>query len=94
MKPDHAWHALHAADALAAVASDRTAGLSSSEAAHRLAEFGPNALPAPPRRSLLHVYFAQFKSPLTSLLLAATAIAFLLGERTDAVVILVVVTLN
>jgi Ca2+-transporting ATPase len=37
---------------------------------------------------------AQFKSPLISLLLIATAIAFLLGERADAIVILAVVTLN
>jgi Ca2+-transporting ATPase len=94
MKRTHDWHALQAADTLAAVAADQTAGLSSAEAARRLVELGVNALPAPPRRSLWHVYISQFKSPLTSLLLAATVIAFLLGERADAVVILVVVSLN
>jgi Ca2+-transporting ATPase len=94
MRPEYDWHALQVADAVAAVESDPASGLSNAEAARRLAELGPNALPEPPRRSLLRVFAAQFKNPLISLLLAATVLAFLLGERTDAIVILVVVTLN
>lgn len=94
MANEHHWHALPSADAVAAVESDPLTGLSSSEAARRLAQYGPNALPEPAQRSLFVVFLTQFRNPLIYLLLAATVIAFLLGERVDAVVILVVVALN
>ncbi|MGH3065700.1 MAG: cation-translocating P-type ATPase [Gaiellaceae bacterium] len=88
------WHALHADDAVAAFESDPNHGLRSDEVARRLAHFGPNALPEPPPRSAFAVFLRQFKSPLIYLLLAAGAIAVAVGERTDAIVILVVVVLN
>lgn len=94
MANEHHWHALPSADAVAVVESDPLMGLSSEEAARRLAQFGPNALPEPAQRSLFAVFLTQFKNPLIYLLLAATVMAFLLGERVDAVVILVVVALN
>jgi Ca2+-transporting ATPase len=88
------WHALRAEEALAAVESDATRGLSPEEAARRLARFGPNALPEPARRSLLSVFLRQFRSPLIYLLLLAAGIALALRETSDAVVILVVVLVN
>jgi Ca2+-transporting ATPase len=88
------WHALHAAEALAAVASDAASGLSLDEVSQRLQRFGPNALPEPARRSVLAVFIRQFKSPLIYLLLVAAGIAVVIGERSDAAVISVVVLLN
>ncbi|HEX7798103.1 MAG TPA: HAD-IC family P-type ATPase, partial [Vicinamibacterales bacterium] len=66
-------------------------GLSSSEAARRLAEFGPND-PVRVRRLSAAVQFAQlFANPLVLILLAASAISAFLGQRTDAIIIIAIV---
>ncbi|MCI0569510.1 MAG: HAD-IC family P-type ATPase [Myxococcaceae bacterium] len=88
------WHALHAAEAVAAIESDATSGLSLDEARRRLERFGPNALPEARRRTLAAVFLGQFKSPLIYLLLVAALIALVLGHRSDAAVIFTVVLLN
>ena len=88
------WHALQATEALAAVGSDPTTGLSAAEAARRLAKFGPNALPEAKRRSLAGIFLGQFRSPLIYLLFGAAGLALAFGHRTDAAVIFVVVLLN
>ena len=93
-RPEERWHALDAAEAVAAMRSDALRGLSSDEAAQRLAVFGPNALPEPARRTLAAVLVRQVKSPLIYLLLAAAAVALALGETTDALVILGAVVIN
>jgi len=69
-------------------------GLSSEEAARRLALYGPNELePAPPPPwyvTLLH----QFASPVIFILLIAAAVSIALREWIDAGVIAVVLALN
>ncbi len=89
-----AWHALPAEEVLKALRADRASGLADDEAARRLAELGPNALPEQESRSLLWVFFRQFRSPLIYLLLVAAALALALGHAGDALVILVVVLAN
>lgn len=49
-------------------------GLSTQEAAERLARLGPNALPEKPPPSLWHRWFEQLKSPLVYLLIFAVAL--------------------
>ena len=88
------WHALHAAEAVAAVESDAASGLARDEAQRRLARCGPNALREPKGRPLLSVFLHQFKSPLIYLLFAAAGTALALGHTKDAAVILVVILLN
>jgi magnesium-transporting ATPase (P-type) len=94
--PDHPqhWHALGAAEVVAAIDSDDLAGLPPEEARRRLETFGPNALREAARRPAWMVFLKQFKSPLIYLLFGAAALALALGHRTDAVVIFVVVGLN
>src|SRR5688500_8988156 len=87
------WHALAAADVFSRLGSRRD-GLSEAEAAARLEQHGANALPEPPRRALWRVFARQFASPLIYILFAAAGLAFAMGERNDAGVILVVVLLN
>ncbi|MEV4413101.1 cation-translocating P-type ATPase [Catellatospora sp. NPDC049609] len=75
-------------------ARQRPPGLTSAEAAARLAQDGPNAVarPHPPR--LLRRVLAQLADPLVSLLLAAGAVTGLLGDWADTAIIAVVVCLN
>lgn len=88
------WHALDGVDAVAAVESDATTGLSVDEALRRLTHFGPNALRETRHRSLLAVFIGQFRSPLIYLLFLAAGIALALGHSQDAGVIFAVVLLN
>jgi Ca2+-transporting ATPase len=88
------WHALDAAEVVAALGSDPASGLSSGEARRRLERFGPNALRPSERGSWLLVVLHQFKSPLIFLLLLAAGGALALGHVTDAAVICAVLALN
>ena len=88
------WHALHAAEAVAAVKSDDVHGLSVEDARGRLERFGANALPSANRRTLLAIFAHQFKSPLIFLLVVAAGVALALGHTKDALVIFVVLFLN
>jgi magnesium-transporting ATPase (P-type) len=92
--PKPTWHSLAVAEALAAVESDHERGLTVEEAGERLQQFGPNAMPEAKPRSMVAVFFGQFRSPLIYLLFAAAAIALGLGHTSDALVIFIVVLLN
>ncbi len=59
-------------------------GLSSAEAARRLAEDGPNALPGDGGRSWLHIVRETVRDPMFSLLLAAAGLYLLLGELQES----------
>ncbi|MDP1570080.1 MAG: cation-transporting P-type ATPase [Vicinamibacterales bacterium] len=89
-----AWHTLPVAEAVDRLQADATRGLTEAEAARRLAESGPNALVQAPPRSTLAILLAQFKSLIVALLVAATAIAFAMGETIEAAAILVVIVIN
>ncbi len=69
-------------------------GLSSQEAAHRLASHGPNRLPAPPRRHPALRFLAHFNNILIYVLIASAAITFALDHLVDTLVILAVVVAN
>jgi Ca2+-transporting ATPase len=86
------------------VGADAARGLSSSDAASRLAKDGPNELPPAPKPSALMQLVSQFTNPIVLTLLAAAAIAIvdgasrsfepLLVRYGDALAILIIVTLN
>ncbi|MBL8588968.1 MAG: cation-transporting P-type ATPase, partial [Methylobacteriaceae bacterium] len=69
-------------------------GLSSVEAARRLARDGPNRLPEPPRRGAVARFLAQFGNVLVAVLLAAALLSLWLGHLVDAAVIGAVVLAN
>ncbi len=70
------------------------AGLDPAEAGERLARFGPNRLDPPPPPSRWLILLRQFRSPLIYVLLAAAAIALLLGHVEDAGFIAAVLGIN
>ena len=70
------------------------AGLSTAEAAARLARDGPNALSARNAVSPWRLFLSQFASTVVWLLIAAAAAAAVMGEWIDGAAILVIVVLN
>jgi magnesium-transporting ATPase (P-type) len=88
-------------EVIGACGVDSDTGLSTQEAARRLAQDGPNELKAAPPIPHWRRFLAQFHDPLVYLLLVATAIALLawiiegrVGWPVDVVVISVIVVLN
>ncbi len=72
------------------------AGLSSAQAAQRLADDGPNTLPGGQRRSLLAIAAETLREPMFLLLLAGGALYLAFGEQQEGLTLLgfVVITLG
>ena len=71
------------------IQTDANFGLTSIQAAELLREHGPNLVHTFSVR-WFHVLFRQLRSPLMVLLAVTTLLAFFLGQRTDALVITVI----
>lgn len=92
--PTPSWFTLPTDEAFKTLQSDATRGLSQSEAAQRLAQYGPNSLVQAQGRSTFRIFVAQFQSLIVGLLGVATAIAFAMNEPLDGIAILVVIVIN
>jgi len=88
------WHTKTAHDVARELGADSEKGLTAAEASARLSKHGPNALPVAASRSPLSLLLHQFKSLIVLLLVVASAIALVMGDITESVVILVVIVLN
>ena len=73
---------------------DAAAGLSSAQAAERLARCGPNLFRDHQERSVLAQFLSRFKNPLVIVLLAASAVSAFSGEITNFVIISFIVLLS
>lgn len=69
-------------------------GLTDQEAEKRLVEYGKNVLPDKKKRTIFHRLLDQLKDPTILVLIAAALISFLIGERNNGVIILVIVVVN
>ena len=85
------WYQQETDDVLRQLSTSFESGLSSAEAARRLAENGPNELQAAERISPWHILFQQFKNVLIIILLVATLLSAFLGHGIEAVAIAVIV---
>jgi Ca2+-transporting ATPase len=88
------WHQVSAIEATQRLDVDPVTGLSSEEAATRASLYGPNRLEEAPPRSRWLLLADQFKGVLILVLIGAAVLAAIIGELTDAVVILTVVMIN
>ncbi|MFF5157694.1 cation-translocating P-type ATPase [Streptomyces sp. NPDC000348] len=77
-----------------ASSASSAAGLSSAEAARRLARHGPNAIPEEPRTPVWRRVLQQLRDPLILVLLVAAVLTIATGDLSDAAVILLVITVN
>ncbi len=90
---EYSWHHLGADETLTKLKTSRR-GLATDEALRRRTHDGPNVLPREQPLSLYVLFFRQFRNPLVTILLAASAVSFGLGDILDANVILVAVAVN
>ncbi|MDZ7270931.1 MAG: cation-translocating P-type ATPase [candidate division KSB1 bacterium] len=84
------WHTLSGEEVLARLGSGPN-GLSSAEAARRLAQYGPNELQEAEQISRWKILLSQFKNVLVIILLVATAISAALGHQVEALAISAIV---
>jgi Ca2+-transporting ATPase len=89
-EPGTPWHMRTVEDTFERLKSTPS-GLTNSEAARRLAEFGPNELQAAGRVSPWAILLEQFKNILIIILLLATAFSAFLGHGVEAIAITVIV---
>ena len=87
------WHLMTSAE-VAGHLGTPAAGLSPAEAAKRVRQYGPNALPRPRPRSGLRVFLNQFLTLPVALLAGSAVLSIATGGAADAAVIMLVVLLN
>jgi Mg2+-importing ATPase len=69
-------------------------GLSSAEAAARLARYGPNVLRAGKRQTFLLLLLSRFRNPLVLLLIAASAVSAMTGDFTSSAIVIAMAILS
>ena len=69
-------------------------GLTSEEANERILRYGENLLKPKKQNDTVTLFLAQFKSPLTLILLFAVGLSFLVHDRTNALIILAIVLVS
>ena len=87
------WHALPPDEVLERLGS-RVTGLTATEAADRLARYGPNLFRKSPPASLTRILWAQVRSVIVLLLAIAAVVALLSSDPLDAAAIGAVLVLN
>jgi len=94
--PGNSIRAPHACnnDAILKALNSASHGLTSSDAATRLQQYGPNRLPQEEPRHIFRVFLRQFASPLIYVLLAAGLLSLFIGEHLDAGFIFIVLLIN
>jgi P-type Mg2+ transporter len=69
-------------------------GLTTNQATKQLADYGPNRLQPRRQDSWPSLLLAQFKSPITLILIGAAGLSFFLRDPTDATIILFIVLIS
>jgi|GEM_PF-2095443 len=87
------WH-LTSIEETFQVTGSSPAGLTTEEAAERLAKHGPNLLREKKKKPAWLMLLGQFKDVMILMLLAAAVISGLVGDLNDTIVILIIVVLN
>lgn len=87
------WHAQTSEEVLRELGVTEE-GLGDAEAAKRLAKYGRNELKERRKRGILQMLWSQISDVMVWILFGAAALSALLGEWTEAAVILVIIVLN
>lgn len=74
--------------------SDLATGLNQREAQRRLEKYGYNEIARKKKNSAIKIFFSQFNDFITWILIGATAISGFMGEKADAITILIIIIIN
>jgi Ca2+-transporting ATPase len=88
------WYSKSIEAVLKEIKADHLKGLSEEEAKARLETYGENKLTAKKKKSIFLMFVAQLQDWLIYILFAAVIVTLFLGEYTDAVIIVLVITIN
>lgn len=88
------WFNKPAESVVAELGTDLAAGLSPTEAAGRLATYGPNVIAAEPSPSVWAVALLQLKDSMNLMLIAVAAVSVFIGQLSTGVVVALLVVLN
>lgn len=69
-------------------------GLTQAEAARRLKKYGPNKLEKKSNVSPIKIFISQFNDFIVWVLIVATIISGFMGEKADAITILIIIVMN
>ncbi len=88
------WHSMSADEVSHQLKTHRQEGLTSQEAAQRIAQYGRNELIEKPRPSFFQLILQQLNNFVIILLIVASVVSALLGDWVEAGAILLIVALN
>jgi P-type Ca2+ transporter type 2C len=87
------WHS-ETKDSVIKILESSENGLKNSDAVHRLHTYGPNILTKRKEISKIKLFLSQFNSFIIWILIVATILSFIIGDKVDAYVILAIVIIN
>lgn len=87
-------YAREAADVVGALGSDAVRGLTPTEAANRLATYGPNTIKGEKPPSIAAVALQQLRDPMNLMLVAVSLVSFLIGEVSTGIIVALLILLN
>jgi Mg2+-importing ATPase len=79
---------------LLAIMETTTEGLTQDEAERRRERYGLNIIRPKRRNDIPALLWAQFKSPITVILVLAAVLSFFLHEPTNAIIVLVIIVVS
>ncbi len=88
------WFAQDESAVLSAFGSDAEHGLAQAEATSRLSQYGPNQISGEKPPSVSAIALAQLREPMNLMLVAVTAVSFVIGEVPTAIFVALLVILN
>ena len=88
------WFAQDEAAVVAALETDADHGLTQAEAAARLSRYGPNELTGEKPPSVWQVALEQLREPMNIMLIAVTAVSFVIGEVPTGIIVALLILLN
>ncbi|WP_447962772.1 cation-translocating P-type ATPase [Nitrospira sp. Ecomares 2.1] len=91
---DTAWHTLPVSDVAQRLGVDPQTGLNAREVRRRTRRYGHNTIPEHRQRSLSRIFIDQFTDFMILVLLGAAIVSGMLGQRMDALAIIIIVMLN
>lgn len=87
------WHSFEIKDVMAQLKTGNH-GLTDKEVKDRQLYYGPNSLPTKKPPTIFRIIFNQLMNPLVLVLIAAAIASIAIGDASDALFILIVITIN